>query len=155
VQKVLVWTPDKDLGQCVRGERVIQVDRVRKKLLDAAGIREKFGVAPELIPDFLALVGDASDGFPGMSGIGKVGAAELLNRHGPIEKFPAKVLGDRQEEALLFKTLATLRTDAKVFSDVDKLRWKGPKKAFEQWCEKAGTPKLLERAVAAMEKRRG
>lgn len=154
VQKVLVWTPDKDLGQCVRGDRVIQVDRVRKKLLDAAAIREKFGVAPELIPDFLALVGDAADGYPGISGIGKVGAAELLNRHGPIEKFPPKVLGDQLEEALLFKKLATLRTDAKVFTDVEKLRWKGPKKAFAPWCEKAGTPKLLERAEAAKEKRK-
>jgi 5'-3' exonuclease len=148
VQKVLIWTVDKDLGQCVRGDRVLQVDRRAKKLLDAAGIREKFGVEPALIPDYLALVGDAADGYPGISGIGKVGAAQLLNRHGPIEAFPPGVLGDQFEAALLFKNLATLRTDAKVFKDLEALRWKGPKKTFAAWCEKAGAPKLLERAMA-------
>jgi 5'-3' exonuclease len=149
VQKVLIWTVDKDLGQCVRGDRVLQVDRRAKKLLDASGIREKFGVEPALIPDYLALVGDAADGYPGISGIGKVGAAQLLNRHGPIEAFPPGVLGDQLEAALLFKNLATLRTDAKVFKDVESLRWKGPRKTFAAWCEKAGAPKLLERAMAA------
>src|SRR5215831_10671265 len=111
VQKVCIWTPDKDLAQCVRGDRVVQIDRVRKKIRDAEGVREKFGVAPALIPDFLALVGDTADGYPGISGIGSVSAARLLNRYGAIETFPAAVLGDRRDLALLFKRLATLRTD--------------------------------------------
>src|SRR5215831_18106009 len=111
VQKICIWTPDKDLAQCVRGDRVVQIDRVRKKIRDAEGVREKFGVAPALIPDFLALVGDAADGYPGISGIGSVSAARLLNRYGAIETFPAAVLGDRRDLALLFKRLATLRTD--------------------------------------------
>ena len=87
-EKVCIWTPDKDLAQCVRGDRVVQVDRKGKKIRDAGGVREKFGVEPILIPDFLALVGDAADGYPGISGIGPVTAARLLNRHGAIEKFP-------------------------------------------------------------------
>ena len=149
VQKVLIWTPDKDLAQCVRGDRVLQVDRKGNKVRDAKGIREKFGVEPALIPDYLALVGDAADGYPGIEGIGAVGAARLLNQYGPIEAFPAKVLGARLEDALLFKRLATLRTDAKLFKDVDKLRWRGPKRAFAAWTEKVGAPKLLERAMAA------
>src|SRR5213075_1522464 len=103
VQKVCIWTPDKDLGQCVEGDRVVQVDRKTKTIRDAAGVRAKFGVDPVLIPDFLALVGDAADGYPGIAGIGAVGAARLLNRHGPIEAFPPDVLGARREHALLFK----------------------------------------------------
>src|SRR5215470_11234439 len=110
VEKVCIWTPDKDLAQCVRGDRVVQVDRRAKKVLDAEGVREKFGVPPALIPDFLALVGDAADGYPGIKGIGRVGAARLLNRHGPIESFPEDVLGENRKLALLFKDLATLRT---------------------------------------------
>ena len=112
VQKVCIWTPDKDLAQCVDGDRVVQVDRKAKTIRDAAGVRAKFGVEPALIPDFLALVGDAADGYPGIAGIGAVGAARLLNRHGPIEAFPPEVLGERREQALLFKRLATLRRDA-------------------------------------------
>ncbi|HWI77801.1 MAG TPA: 5'-3' exonuclease H3TH domain-containing protein, partial [Ramlibacter sp.] len=119
VEKVLIWTPDKDLAQCVRGERVLQVDRRAKKIRDAKDIRAKFGVPPALIPDLLALVGDAADGYPGIPGIGAIGAARLLNTYGPIESFPAKVLGDRMEEAVLFKRLATLDTRAKLFRDVD------------------------------------
>src|SRR4051812_14545428 len=103
VQKVLIWTPDKDLAQCVRAHRVLQVDRRGKKIRDAAGIREKFGVEPALIPDYLALVGDAADGYPGIEGIGAVGAARLLNAHGPIESFPPHVLGGHVEDAKLFK----------------------------------------------------
>ena len=103
VQKVCIWTPDKDLAQCVRGDRVVQVDRRSQKIRDAEGVREKFGVEPALIPDFLALVGDAADGYPGIPGIGAVTAARLLNRHGTIEDFPATVLGDKRDLALLFK----------------------------------------------------
>src|SRR5450631_2876969 len=111
VEKVCIWTPDKDLSQCVRGDRIVQMDRKTNKIRNADGVREKFGVPPELIPDYLALVGDAADGYPGIAGIGSVGAARLLNRHGPIEKFPPAVLGDQLDLALLFKNLATLRTD--------------------------------------------
>jgi len=149
VEKVLLWTPDKDLAQCVRGERVVQVDRRANKVRNAQDIREKFGVGPELIPDFLALVGDAADGYPGIAGIGAVGAARLLLQYGPIESFPAKVLGERMQDALLFKRLATLRTDAKVFTDVESLRWRGPTDLFGAWTERIGEPKLLERALAA------
>src|SRR5437868_7567137 len=92
VEKVLIWTPDKDLGQCVSGDRVVQVDRRGKAIRDEEGVRKKFGVPPRLIPDFLALVGDAADGYPGIAGIGAVSAAQLLNRHGPIEAFPPTVL---------------------------------------------------------------
>src|SRR5262252_9596069 len=136
VQKICTWTPDKDLAQCVRGERVVQIDRVRKKIRDAEGVRAKFGVEPALIPDFLALVGDAADGYPGLSGIGSVSAARLLNRYGAIEAFPPTVLGDRRDLALLFKRLATLRTDAPLFRNVDELRWRGPTDAFAAWTER-------------------
>ena len=152
VQKVLIWTPDKDLAQCVRDERVLQVDRRGKKIRGAADIREKFGVEPALIPDYLALVGDAADGYPGIEGIGAVGAARLLNQHGPIEAFPAKVLGDQREAALLFKRLATLDAGARLFDDVDSLRWQGPTDAFAAWTERMGAPKLLQRALAAQAK---
>src|SRR5205085_9972416 len=112
VRKVLIWTPDKDLAQCVRGDRVVQVDRRGNKIRTAQDIREKFGVVPERIPDFLALVGDAADGYPGIAGIGAVGAARLINQYGAIEAFPRNVLGEQLDRALLFKRLATLRTDA-------------------------------------------
>jgi 5'-3' exonuclease len=149
VEKVAIWTPDKDLAQCVRGERVVQIDRRTKKIRDAAGVREKFGVEPALIPDFLALVGDAADGYPGIAGIGAVGAARLVNRHGAIEKFPADVLGDQRELALLFKDLATLRSDAPLFRDVDELEWRGPTSAFASWTERIEAPRLLERSRKA------
>ena len=103
VQKVCIWTPDKDLAQCVDGDRVVQVDRKTKTIRDAAGVREKFGVEPALIPDFLALVGDTADGYPELVGIGRVSAARLLNRFGLIESFPREVLGERHKLALLFK----------------------------------------------------
>jgi 5'-3' exonuclease len=147
VQKVCIWTPDKDLAQCVRGDRVVQVDRKGKKIRDAEGIREKFGVEPLLIPDFLALVGDAADGYPGIAGIGSITAAQLLNRHGMIEDFPPAVLEDRRDLALLFKDLATLRTDASLFSDVDELRWRGPTSAFAACAEHMGASRLLERCL--------
>jgi 5'-3' exonuclease len=125
VKKVAIWTPDKDLAQCVRGTRVVQIDGRRKTIRDAAGIREKFGVDPPLIPDLLALVGDAADGYPGIPGIGARTAAQLLNRHGQIEDFPSDVLGKQRKLALLFKKLATLRTDAPLFDKAETLRWRG------------------------------
>ena len=149
VQKVCIWTPDKDLAQCVRGERVVQVDRKAKTIRDADGVRAKFGVEPRLIPDYLALVGDAADGYPGIAGIGAVGAARLLNRHGPIEEFPARMLGERLDLALLFKRLATLRTDADLFGSVEELQWRGPVDGFAAWTGQAGSPRLLERCLAA------
>ena len=148
VEKISIWTPDKDLAQCVRGGRVVQVDRRGKKILDEKGVREKYGVGPELIPDLLALVGDAADGYPGVSGIGRVTAVRLLKLHGPIESFPPEVLGARREEALLFKDLATLRTDAPLFRDVDELRWRGPTRAFASWRERLGE-RLIERTAKA------
>ncbi len=149
VEKVCIWTPDKDLGQSVRDVRVVQVDRRSKKILDADGVRNKFGVLPSLIPDFLALVGDAADGYPGIPGIGSVTAARLLTRYGPIEQFPSAILGESRERALLFKHLATLRTDAPLFDDVDELRWRGPFEAFAGWAEKTGDTRLLERSRKA------
>ena len=140
VQKVCIWTPDKDLAQCVRGDHVVQVDRRSQKIRDAAGVREKFGVEPLLIPDFLALVGDAADGYPGIAGIGAISAARLLNKHGTIENFPSTVLGDSRELALLFKRLATLRSDAALFRDVDELRWRGPTDAFAECAERLASP---------------
>jgi 5'-3' exonuclease len=122
VQKVCIWTPDKDLAQCVQSDRVVQVYRRTNTILDAAAVRKKFGVEPKFIPDFLALVGDSADGYPGIDGIGPVGAARLINQYGAIEDFPAAVLGERRDLALLFKNLATLRTDAELFSDVDELK---------------------------------
>ncbi|HXY30636.1 MAG TPA: 5'-3' exonuclease H3TH domain-containing protein [Gemmatimonadaceae bacterium] len=151
VRKVCIWTPDKDLAQCVRGDRVVQVDRRSSKERDAEGVREKFGVEPALIPDFLALVGDSADGYPGIPGIGQVTAARLLNRHGPIERFPQAVLGDKRELALLFKKLATLRDDAPLFRSVKALRWKGPTKDFAAAAKRLGDGRLLARAEAASE----
>ena len=145
VEKVAIWTPDKDLAQCVRGTRVVQIDARRKIMRDAAGVREKFGVDPPLIPDLLALVGDAVDGYPGISKIGPRTAAQLLNQYGPIENFPSTVLGQQRDLALLFKKLATLRTDAPLFKKVETLRWQGATPAFAAWTEKMGALGLLER----------
>ena len=133
----------------MRGDRVVQVDRRANQVRDAKGVKEKFGVEPILIPDFLALVGDAADGFPGIPRIGRVTAARLLNQHGPIEDFPDSVLGERRELALLFKDLATLRTDARLFDSVDELRWLGPTAEFESRTERLGDTRLVERARAA------
>jgi 5'-3' exonuclease len=149
VQKVAIWTPDKDLAQCVRGTRVVQIDGRRKTIRDAAGVREKFGVDPPLIPDLLALVGDAADGYPGIPGIGARTAAQLLNRYGPIENFPSNILGEQRDLALLFKKLATLRTDAPLFKKVETLRWRGATPAFAAWTEKMKAPQLMERCQRA------
>jgi 5'-3' exonuclease len=156
VDKISIWTPDKDLAQCVRGDRVVQVDRKSKAIRNADGVRAKFGVDPERIPDYLALVGDSADGYPGISGIGPKGAAGLIARYGAIEQFPEEVLGARRELALLFKQLATLRTDAVLFANVDALEWRGPTDRFREWCERSGEAKVLTRAVkaaAALERR--
>jgi 5'-3' exonuclease len=149
VQQVCIWTPDKDLAQCVRGTRVVQVDRRAKQVRDEAGVRAKFGVPPALIPDYLALVGDAADGYPGIPGIGAVTAARLLNRYGPIDAFPDGRLGGNRDLALLFRELATLRTDAPLFDHVDILRWQGPSTGFDAMAAAIGEPKLVERATKA------
>ena len=149
VQKVCIWTPDKDLAQCVRGDRVVQVDRRSQKTRNAEGVREKFGVEPVLIPDFLALVGDAADGYPGIAGIGPITAARLLNRHGIIEGFTAAVLVNNRDLALLFKDLATLRSDACLFRGVDELRWRGPTNAFAAHAQHMKEARLLERCLKA------
>ena len=148
VRKVCIWTPDKDLAQCVREDRVVQVDRRGNKIFTAEGVREKFGVAPVLIPDFLALAGDAADGYPGIPGIGPKTAAGLLNRYGPIESFPPEALRNR-DLALRFKDLATLRTDAPLFRNVDELRWRGPLPAFAAYAERLGDARLLQRCLSA------
>lgn len=149
VLKVCIWTPDKDLAQCVRGDRIVQVDRKAGTIGNEVAVRAKFGVIPELIPDFLALVGDNADGYPGIPGIGKTSAARLLNQYGPIESFPKQVLQGQRKQALLFKRLATLRTDAKLFKNVDELRWHGPTRTFAAFTSKIGDPRLLARANTA------
>jgi 5'-3' exonuclease len=148
VDKVCIWTPDKDLAQCVRGDRVVQVDRRGKSIRDADGVRKKFGVIPELIPDYLALVGDAADGYPGIAGIGPKGAAGLLSRYGKIEEFPDEILCERRQSALLFKKLATLKTDAPLFADVQELKWRGPSEGFSDWAARLGD-RLIARASKA------
>src|SRR4026207_625629 len=149
VEKVAIWTPDKDLAQCVRGTRVVQIDGRRKTIRDAAGIREKFGVSPQIIPDLLALGGETADGYPGIPGIGARTAAQLLNRYGQIEKFPSNVLGEQRDLALLFKKLATLRTDAQLFKKVERLRWRGAMLACAAWADRMKSPRLLERCEKA------
>jgi 5'-3' exonuclease len=149
VAKVCIWTPDKDLAQCVRGDRVVQMDRKSKVVRNESGVREKFGVDPVRIPDFLALVGDTADGYPGLDGIGKATAAKLVNKYGAIESFPADVLGERKALALQFKELATLKTDIPLFANTDELRWAGPTAKFTAWATKADAVRLLERAQKA------
>ena len=149
VEKVCIWANDKDLAQCVRGDRVVQIIRKGMQIRNADGVRAKFGVGPELVADYLALVGDAQDGYPGIRGIGSSTAASLLNRYGPIESFPDTVLGDGREQALLFKNLATLRTDAALFADVDDLEWKGATPAFTGWPEKMDDKRIEARIQKA------
>lgn len=149
VQKVCIWTPDKDLAQCVVGERVVQVDRRSGHIRDAEGVRAKFGVAPEFIPDYLALVGDAADGYPGLTGLGPKTAATLINRYGHIEQFPLDVLAANRERALLFKDIATLRIDAPLRSQsasllrsMKDLCWKGPTDSFTTMAASVGDERL-------------
>ena len=150
VKKVAIWTPDKDLAQCVRGTRVVQIDGRRKTIRDAAAVREKFGVNPPFIPDLLALVGDTADGYPGIPGIGSRTAAELINRYGKIENFPRSILGEQRKLALLFKKLATLRTDARLFKKIETLRWRGATPAFAAWANRMKAPRLVERCQKAV-----
>jgi len=164
VTQVVVCTPDKDLAQCVRGARVVQLDRRAKATRDEAGVMKKFGVRPTAIPDWLALVGDSADGFPGLPGWGTVSAATVLARYGRLEDIPklagewdvpvrgalrlATTLAEQREQALLFRVLATLREDAPLGVDVDGLRWRGPRPGFAAWAERLGAPALWERAQA-------
>jgi 5'-3' exonuclease len=163
VEQVVICTPDKDLAQCVRGDRVVQLDRRRGEQRDEAGVLKKFGVMPASIPDWLALVGDSADGFPGLPGWGATSAATVLARYGHLERIPeraaewdvsvrgaarlAATLAEQRERARLFRTLATLRADAPIGVDVDGLRWHGPRPAFVAWAERLGTPALHERAA--------
>ncbi len=143
VEKICIWTPDKDLAQCVVGDRVVQIDRRKNEIRDAQAVRAKFGVSPEFIADYLALVGDAADGYPGIKGLGAKTAASLINRLGHIEDFPDDVLqSGNRELALLFKTLATLRVDAPVNKKIDELRWQGPTTAFDAMAKKIGDERI-------------
>jgi 5'-3' exonuclease len=163
VDRIWICTPDKDLAQCVEGDRVVLRDRRRARTIDDAGVREKWGVAPESIPDYLALVGDAADGFPGLPGWGARSAAAVLGRFGHLETIPADVgewhvdvrsaaglnatLRSRWQDALLFRRLATLRRDVPLPEvQADELRWLGaPRHAFAALCEDLGQPRLAER----------
>jgi 5'-3' exonuclease len=165
VEQVLVCTPDKDLAQCVRGARVVQLDRRTGELRDEVGVQRKFGVPPTAIPDWLALVGDSADGFPGLPGWGPRSAAAVLGRYGRLEAIPklatewdvpvrgalrlATTLAEQRERALLFRTLATLRADAPLAADVDGLGWRGPGAEFAAWAARLGDPALHARALAA------
>src|SRR5690606_8941305 len=136
---------------CVAGTRIVQVDRKSKAIRDEEGVRAKFGVAPAFIADYLALVGDAADGYPGIAGIGKTTAARLIALHGHIEQFPDAILdAEKRKHALLFKRLATLRDDAPLFSNVDEIRWRGPPAGFEQRLKQIGIAD--ERLVARARK---
>jgi 5'-3' exonuclease len=163
VEQVIVCTPDKDLAQCVRGDRVVQLDRRTREMRNESGVQQKFGVAPESIPDWLALVGDKADGFPGLPGWGARSAATVLARYRHLEDIPkqaaqwdlsmrgaerlAATLVEQWERALLFRRLATLRADAPIGVDVDALSWKGPRAEFSDWARRCGAPALHERAV--------
>jgi 5'-3' exonuclease len=152
VQKVCIWTPDKDLSQCVVGDRVVQVDRKSGQIRNAEGVRTKFGVDPKYIPDYLALVGDSADGYPGIPSYGAKTSARLIVRYGAIEDFPTETLGTQRDTALLFKTLATLRTDAPLFGDVDSLRWRGPTPDFDAIAADIGDERLTKRVIALNER---
>ncbi len=156
VEKVSIWTPDKDLAQCVQGDRVVQVDRKSQAIRNAQAVRAKFGVDPAFIPDFLALVGDTADGYPGLPGIGKATAARLVSQFGALESFPESVLsGERRTLALLFKNLATLRADAPVFANVDEIEWRGPTQPFEQYAaNRLGDERVAQRAAKAAKQSR-
>lgn len=165
VDRVLICTPDKDLCQCVRGTRVVQFDRRRNIVRDEAGVVEKFGVAPESIPDYLAVVGDSADGYPGIAGWGAKGSAAVLSRYRHLEGVPkdwrewdpgissarrlAESLAAAWDDALLYRTLATLRLDAPVFATVDELRWRGPRAGFEEHCRELGLYDLAPRVMTA------
>ena len=162
VDQVVICTPDKDLAQCVIGQRVVQLDRRRQRLIDEDGVRAKFGVDPASIPDYLALVGDSADGFPGINGWGPKSAAVLLAHYGRLEDIPdapgqwevsvrggpklAVTLAAHRDEAMLFKDLATLRTDPPVIDDVTALRWAGPTDVFDEVAERIDAGAIARRA---------
>jgi 5'-3' exonuclease len=166
VGQVFICTPDKDLGQCVVGTRVVQLDRRKNALRDEEGVVAKFGIKPESIPDYLGLVGDSADGFPGLPGWGQKASALTLSQYPHLEDIPkdwrtwhptigkarslAESLFARWSDALLFRTLATLRLDVPVFETVEDLRWNGPHPGFEAQCERMNSPELLRRAEAAV-----
>ena len=168
VRQVIICTPDKDLGQCVVGTRIVQLDRRRGILRDEAGVETKFGVKPESIPDYLAVVGDAADGFPGIPGWGEKAASLTLSRYAHLENIPkdwrgwhssiqnarrlATSLFSSWDDALLFRTLATLRVDVPVFDSLDELRWTGPKSSFEERCRTMEAPDLFARSTTAAAK---
>ncbi|MEK6273191.1 MAG: 5'-3' exonuclease H3TH domain-containing protein [Actinomycetota bacterium] len=168
VEQVLICTPDKDLAQCVAEARVVQLDRRHRRLFDEAGVREKFGVGPASIPDWLALVGDSADGFPGLPGWGAKSASVVLARYEHLERIPeeasdwdlavrgapklAATLVAQRDLAMLFRDLATLRTDAPV-GTVDDWRWRGAAPALEEWAERLGAPGMVERARRLAERR--
>ncbi|HEX7442498.1 MAG TPA: 5'-3' exonuclease H3TH domain-containing protein [Acidimicrobiales bacterium] len=161
VEQVIICTPDKDLGQCVDGDRVVQLDRRKGVVLDADGVTEKFGVGPESIPDYLALVGDSADGFPGLPGWGAKSASAVLARYGHLEAIPpvaewdvtvrgagklGATLAEQFELAMLFRRIATVERDAPSITVVDELEWKGPKPELTEVCERIDAPGLLHRA---------
>ena len=168
VERIYICSPDKDLGQCVDG-RVLQLDRRSGKVTDVAGVQEKFGVLPASIPDYLALVGDSADGFPGLPGWGARSAAAVLARFGSLDAIPedvaqwefvlrgadklSRVLRESWELALLFRDLARLRTDAQLFESPDEIAWNGPPEAFAAFCDRLDAPRLLERAEALAQTR--
>ncbi|MEW6153505.1 MAG: 5'-3' exonuclease H3TH domain-containing protein [Actinomycetota bacterium] len=166
VDQVQIMTPDKDLAQCVQGRRVVQVDRRQGVTTDEDGVRARYGIGPESVPDWLALVGDSADGFPGLAGWGKKAASAVLARYPHIEDIPelalrwegvdvrgrerlAATLAEQRELALLFRDLATLRADAPVLADVDELRWTGPTPALAAIAAQVNGPRLVERAARA------
>jgi 5'-3' exonuclease len=168
VQQVLICTPDKDLGQCITGNKIVQLDRRRNIVRDEAGIIEKFGVKPQSIPDYLAVVGDAADGYPGLPGWGIKAAALTFSQYLHLEGIPrdwrewhptikkartlSESLFNQWNDALLFRTLATLRLDVPVFETIEDLRWQGPQKNFEEYCARLKSPDLGNRALAASRK---
>ena len=168
VKQVFICTPDKDLSQCVTGTRVVQLDRRQNTLRDEAGVVAKFGVTPKSIPDYLAVVGDSADGFPGVAGWGAKAAAQVLSQYPHLEDIPkdwrewapsikrSRSLGESLfsawDDAILFRTLATLRLDVPVFESVDDLYWQGPRPEFEQLCRHINAPELFSRAKFAKPK---
>jgi 5'-3' exonuclease len=173
VAQVVICTPDKDLAQCVVGDRVVQLDRRRGVVADEDGVREKFGVSPTSIPDWLALVGDSADGFPGLPGWGKVSASTVLAHYVHLEAVPDDVsqwdpavakkvrgaaglaarLAEQRDLAMLFRQIATLRVDRSLLAGVDELRWEGPRPEFAEVCAYLGDPSLASRAHALAEAR--
>jgi 5'-3' exonuclease len=162
VEQIIICTPDKDLSQCVIGDRIVQLDRRKRETRNEQGVVARFGVGPTSIPDYLALVGDSADGFPGIPGWGEKASGAVLGRYEHLERIPSSAsawevpvrgaarlsstLEENRQLALLFRRLATLRTDVPVFEDVDELRWRGPRPAFEALAQQLGVPGLWDRA---------